>query len=132
MFYLRRRVIPEKSILYFFKLLTICFGAVVINAWKTIFDIAIVFLKIKIKNKKNFFSKLVEYLLQCYKNFSPLSIFHFKRNGYLIFLTSIFRSIQHTHTYHRLPLEPLAGLQYLQFQVLLNLVLILKSAKKSV
>ena len=34
------------------------------------------------------------------------------------------------NAYHRLPLEPLSGLQYPQFQILLNMVLILKNIKK--
>ena len=112
--------------------LTICFGTVVINTWQTIFDIAIV-LKITIFSSSasfliSIFSKLVAYLLQFYKKFSHLSIFYCKRNGYLIFLT-----YQHSdlyNTYHRLSLEPLLGLQYPQFHILLNLVLILKSTEK--
>ena len=72
--------------------------------------------------------QIVAYLLQFYKNFSPLSIFRCKRNGFLIFLTYQYSDLY--NAYHRLPLEPLSGLQYPQFKTLLNLVLILKSMKK--
>ena len=74
------------------------------------------------------FSKVVAYLLQFYKIFSLLSIFHIKKNWYLIFLTYHYSDLY--NAYHRLPLEPLSGPQYLQFQILLNFVLILKNTKK--
>ena len=42
MFYLRRRVIPGKSLLYFLSSWTICSRTVVINEWETTFDVDIV------------------------------------------------------------------------------------------
>ena len=42
MFYLRSRVIPEKKAFEFFQVRSEDFGTVVINDWKTIFDITIV------------------------------------------------------------------------------------------
>ena len=44
MFYLRSKVFPEKKLFVFFfsSSLVICFGIVLINDWKTIFDIAFV------------------------------------------------------------------------------------------
>ena len=127
-----RRIIPKKSFCIFLSSLTICFRKVVINAWKTIFYITIV-LKITIFSSSVGFLifhilKLVAYLLEFYKDFSLLLIFCYKRNGYLIFLMYQYSDLY--NAYHRLPLEPLAGLQYPQFHILLNLVLILKSTKK--
>ena len=133
-FILGEELFKKKAIcIFFLSSLTICFGTVVINAWKTNFDIAIV-LKITIFPSGvsflifHIFKTNSLNMLHCYKNLSPLSIFRCKRNGYLIFLTCR-NSDLYKHT--RLPLELLSGLQYPQFQILLNLVLILKSTKKN-
>ena len=61
--------------------------------------------------------------------FCPLSVFRCKANGYLIFFTH--RHSDLYNAYHRLLLEPLSRLLYPQFQSFLNLVLILKSTKKT-
>lgn len=42
-FYLRSRVFLEKSLVYYFQSVHIIFGTVVVNHWKTIFDIVIAF-----------------------------------------------------------------------------------------
>ena len=71
MFYLRSRVFPQKSLLYFSSLFIISFGTIVINDWKTIFDIATV-LKITIFPESFLIlhvSMLFEYLLHPYKFF---------------------------------------------------------------
>ena len=86
---LKKSYSRKKSFCICLSSLTICFGTVLINDPKTIFDVAIV-LKITIFPSNVSFSfsiflKFVKYLLQCFKNFSLLSTFRCKRNKYLIF-----------------------------------------------
>ena len=86
---LKKSYSRKKSFCICLSSLTICFGTVLINDSKTIFDVAII-LKITIFPSNvtfsfSIFPKFVKYLLQCYKNFSFLSTFRCKRNKYLIF-----------------------------------------------
>ena len=103
-------------------------------SYSSIFDLAIIVLKIVI------FLSSVRFLIFHIFNttwisvivvwiFFPPLLFHFKRNEYLIFW--IYHYLDLYNAYHRLSLGPLSGLQYLQFQILLSLVLIQKSAKKN-
>ena len=132
-FILGAELFHKKAYCIFSSSFTTYFGAVVINDWKTIFDIAIV-LRITI------FSSSVRFLMfhifntswisvAVLKIFFPLSIFYCKRSEYLIFFTCHYLDLY--NAYHMVLLEPLSGLQYSQFQIFLNLVLIRKSTNKT-
>ena len=98
--------------MYFLSSLTLCFGIVVTNDGKTIFDIAIV-LKITIFPSSVIFPSFSSCLFELYhfpyfqnsfnicynhKFFTPLSIFRCKRNGYLVFL--MYRYLDLYNAYH--------------------------------
>ena len=121
----------KKAFYIFSSSFTTYFGTAVMNDWKTIFDIAIVlkifpssvrFLIFHIFNTR--WISIMDLKEFCF----PLSIFFCKRSENLIFLTC--RYLIYT-TRTRLPLEPFLGLQYPQFQIFSNLVLIQKSTKKN-
>ena len=86
---------------------------------KTIFPSSVMFLIFHIFNTR-WISVTVVYF--------HLLIFHCKRNEYLIFL--MYQCLDQYNAFHRVLPEPLSGLQYQQFLILLSLDLIQKSMGK--
>ena len=94
---------------FFLNSFIICFGAVDINDSKTIFDMVIV-LKITILPSNVRFLFFHIFNTWSMSIFFPLLIFRCKKNEYLKFL--MYHYLDLYNVTHRLPLEPLSGLQY--------------------
>ena len=136
MFYLRSRVFPEKSLFYFFKFLhnifwDSCYKQLENNFW---------YLYCFKDNDFPFECKICRFpyfqrslniccsfikILFLFKFFVVIEYLIFE---YLMVLTYCYLDLY--NAYQRLPLELLSGLQYLKFQILLNLVLMQKNRKK--
>ena len=132
MLYLMSRVFPQKSLLYFSKLIYNMFWDSWYERLENNFWYRIVLkIKILLYNVRFLFFHIFStrwMSVTVLQKFFPLLIFHCKKNKYLTFLMYHYLDLYNLN--HRLPLEIFSGFQYPQFQNFFSLVLIQKNTKK--